>query len=44
VDFYTKDRSFTSAKAKDQIGFEPAQSVEEEISDIIDDYRGRDWL
>lgn len=44
VDFYTKDRSFTSAKAHQQIGFEPAQSVEEEISDILDDYRDRDWL
>jgi nucleoside-diphosphate-sugar epimerase len=44
VDFYTKDRSFTSAKAKAQIGFEPAQSVEDEISDIVDDYRERGWL
>lgn len=44
VDFYTKDRSFTSAKAKAQIGFEPAQSVEGEISDIVDDYRERGWL
>ncbi len=44
VDFYTKDRSFTSAKAKDQIGFSPAISVEQEISDIVDDYRQRGWL
>lgn len=44
VDFYTKDRSFTSAKAKEQIGFTPAQGVEGEISDIVDDYRERGWL
>lgn len=44
VDFYTKDRSFTSEKAREQIGFRPAKSPEKEISDIIEDYQAREWL
>ena len=39
VDFYTKDRSFTSARAKAELGFEPAQDPEQEIADILASYR-----
>lgn len=44
VDFYTKDRSFNGAKAREQLGFEPAQTVEAEIHDILEDYQARAWL
>jgi nucleoside-diphosphate-sugar epimerase len=38
VDFYTKDRSFTSARAHQDLGFEPAREPEQEISDILESY------
>jgi len=44
VDFYTKDRSFNGAKAREHLGFAPAQLIEAEISDILRDYRTRRWL
>lgn len=44
VDFYTKDRSFDSSKAHAELGFAPAQSLPDEIRDIIADYRQRGWL
>lgn len=39
VDFYTKDRSFTSERAARELDFAPAQEPEQEISDILDSYR-----
>lgn len=44
VDFYTKHRSFDSSKARAELGFVPSQSLQDEISDIIADYRQRGWL
>ena len=44
VDFYTKDRSFNGEKARKELGFIPARSVEQEVADILADYRRRDWL
>lgn len=44
VDFFTKDRSFDGRKAKEQLGFEPAQSPEAEWKDIVTDYQARGWL
>lgn len=44
VDFYTKNRAFDCTRARQELGYEPAQSVEDEIQDIIADYRQRGWL
>lgn len=44
VDFYTKDRSFNAAKARAELGFAPAQTPQDEIRDILADYRRRGWL
>lgn len=44
VDFFTKHRVFDTAKARERLGFEPAQDVEGEVADILADYRRRNWL
>ncbi len=44
VDFFTKDRSFNCIKALNELGFLPAQSIPQEISDIVSDYKKRRWL
>ncbi len=44
VDFYTKNRAFDCRKAHRDLGFAPAQSLEQEIRDIITDYKKRGWL
>ena len=44
VDFFTKDRHFDTAKARNELGFAPAQSLAEEISDILQDYRSKGLL
>ncbi len=44
VDFYTKNRAFDCRKAREELGFKPARSLEQEIKDIITDYRTRGWL
>lgn len=44
VDFFTKNRAFDSSKAKKLLGFEPAQSPEREVADIVADYRARNWI
>ena len=44
VDFFTKDRSFNSEKARKELGFVPAQAPEKEIVDIISDYQARGWI
>lgn len=44
VDFYTKNRHFDCSKAARELGFTPAQSLNQELADIIADYRARGWL
>ncbi len=44
VDFFTKDRSFNTEKAKRLLGFESQQSVKGEVEDIIDWYRLNNYL
>ena len=44
VDFYTKNRSFDTRKAREELGFAPAQDVQGEIRDILADYRQRNWI
>ena len=44
VDFFTKDRSFKTEKAKRLLGFESKQGVGEELDDIIDWYRTNSYL
>jgi len=44
VDFFTKDRHFKTSKARQELGFEPAKSLSEEISDILQDYRAKGLL
>lgn len=38
VDFFTKNRHFDSTKAKELLGFEPKQGLDEELRDIIRSY------
>ena len=44
VDFYTHDRAYDVRKARAELGFVPAQSFQDEIRDVIADYRRRGWL
>ncbi len=44
VDFYTKPRSYDGRKALAELGFTPTQTMEQEIHDIVADYRQRGWL
>jgi nucleoside-diphosphate-sugar epimerase len=44
VDFFTKDRAFDISKAKAELGFKPAQSLEGEITDIIDSYKAANLI
>lgn len=39
VAFYLKNRSFDGSKARELLGYEPSQSFEDEIADIIAEYR-----
>lgn len=39
VDFFTKSRYFDWSKARDQLGYRPSHSFEEEVDMIIDSYR-----
>lgn len=39
VDFYTKRRWFSCEKAEKELGFSAAQSLEDEVADIVQDYR-----
>ena len=41
VDFFTKDRHFSIAKAQRELGFEPRQTLSGEISDILQDCRDK---
>lgn len=44
VDFFTKNRHFDTAKARRDLGFEPAQSFTEELDDIIAWYKEHNWI
>ena len=44
VDFFTKDRSFNTAKAKRLLGFESKQTVGQELDDILEWYRSNKYL
>jgi len=44
VGFFTKTRSFDWSKARAELGYEPAGSLEDEIRDIIQSYRELGWL
>ncbi|OQA25480.1 MAG: 3 beta-hydroxysteroid dehydrogenase/Delta 5--_4-isomerase [Verrucomicrobia bacterium ADurb.Bin345] len=41
VDFFTKDRCFDGHLAAEHLGFRPAQTPQQEIRDILKDYRDR---
>ena len=44
VDFYTKSRNFNASKAREQLGFEPAQDFDRELDDIIARYREQGFI
>jgi nucleoside-diphosphate-sugar epimerase len=44
VDFFTKNRHFTSARAAALLGFEPALSLNQELNEIIDWYSAHGQL
>ena len=44
VGFFTKTRSFDWSKARSELGYEPAGTLEDEIRDIIRSYRALGWL
>ena len=44
VGFFTKTRSFDWSKARAELGYEPAGSLDDEIRDIIQSYRELGWL
>lgn len=44
VGFFTKTRAFDGSKARAELGYEPAGSLEDEIRDIIRSYREIGWL
>ena len=44
VDFFTKTRAFDWSKARDQLGYQPGQSLDEEVRLIVDSYKKLGWL
>jgi len=44
VDFFTKTRAFDWSKAHDELGYQPGQSLDEEVRLIVDSYRDLGWL
>jgi nucleoside-diphosphate-sugar epimerase len=44
VDFFTKTRAFDWSKARDQLGYRPGQSLEQEVKLIADSYRELGWI
>lgn len=44
VDFFTKNRSFDISKAKKELGYEPANDFETEVSNIYKWYEEKNWL
>ena len=44
VDFFTKDRSFDTTRARTELGFEPAQDFSVEVANIYRWYKEQGWL
>jgi nucleoside-diphosphate-sugar epimerase len=44
VDFFTKTRAFDWSKAREELGYRPSGSIEDEVRDIIRSYRELGWL
>jgi nucleoside-diphosphate-sugar epimerase len=44
VDFFTKARAFDWSKAREQLGYEPGQSLDEEVRLIVESYKKLGWL
>lgn len=44
VDFFTKTRSFDGTRAKQELGFEPAGSLQDEVNAIVSWYQENKWL
>jgi nucleoside-diphosphate-sugar epimerase len=44
VDFFTKTRAFDWSKARDEIGYQPGQNLDEEVRMIVESYRKLGWL
>lgn len=44
VDFFTKTRSFDGSKAREMLGYEPAYTFREEVSEIVSWYKAKQWI
>jgi nucleoside-diphosphate-sugar epimerase len=44
VDFFTKTRAFDWTKAREELGYRPGQSLDEEIRIIVDSYKQLGWI
>lgn len=44
VDFFTKHRSFDISKARNELGYEPENDIEEEVEKIYNWYQNKGWL
>lgn len=44
VDFFTKSRNFDITRARSELGFEPAQELDQEIKDTVNWYAQNGWL
>ncbi len=44
VDFFTKTRAFDWSKAHRELGYQPSQSLDDEVRLIVDSYRELGWL
>ena len=44
VDFFTKTRSFDISKARQQLGYAPGQTLDDEIHEIVESYQARNWI
>ncbi|NMC62850.1 MAG: NAD-dependent epimerase/dehydratase family protein [SAR324 cluster bacterium] len=44
VDFFIKNRSFNTTRARQELGFVPQRKLEEELRDIINWYQEKGWL
>jgi nucleoside-diphosphate-sugar epimerase len=44
VDFFTKTRAFDWSKAREELGYQPSGSIEDEIGEIVRSYRELGWL
>lgn len=44
VDFFTKDRSFNTERARKELGYKPTQSLTQELDDILSHYKTQSQL